>query len=276
MSNPKPEDITIEYNKFYSKIGFLNTNSISKNMNKIIYQKNYMSLKNIYEKWKNWEISTLNLLMLINIYANRSLNDVNQYPVFPWILTDYKSDKFPEDISKDVIRPLDTPMGMLEVSDDAKQRKQDYMDHWLISQDDDDREDEYDRYGSHYSTSLYVTYYLVRIFPFANIRIELQGTSFDDPNRLFNSMKTSFECSSTQKSDVRELIPELFCMPEILLNNNDFNLGEIKDNSENNKNSKETKLKKIQEVETPKWRGFRRCRCSVSAHRQHIGRLRPS
>ena len=251
--NPKPEDITIEYNKFYSKIGFLNPNSISKNMNKIIYQKNYMNLKNIYEKWKNWEISTMNLLMFINIYANRSFNDINQYPVFPWILTDYKSDKFPEDISKNVIRPLDTPMGMLEVSDDARQRKQDYMDHWQISQDDEDREDEYDRYGSHYSTSLYVSYYLVRIFPFASIRIELQGTSFDDPNRLFNSMKTSFDCSSTQKSDVRELIPELFCMPEILLNNNDFNLGEIKDNSENNKNSKEIKLKKIQEVETPKW-----------------------
>ena len=149
-----------------------------------------MNLKNIYEKWKNWEISTMNLLMFINIYANRSFNDINQYPVFPWILTDYKSDKFPEDISKNVIRPLDTPMGMLEVSDDARQRKQDYMDHWQISQDDEDREDEYDRYGSHYSTSLYVSYYLVRIFPFASIRIELQGTSFDDPNRLFNSMKT--------------------------------------------------------------------------------------
>ena len=152
------------------------------------------------------------------------------------------------------MRPLDTPMGMLTINDDAKQRKEDYMNHWEISKDDDDREDEYDRYGSHYSTSLYVSYYLVRIFPFANIRIELQGTSFDDPNRLFNSMRTSFDCSSTQKSDLRELIPELFCLPEILLNNNDFNLGEIKDNSGSNSGkSKEIKLKQIQEVETPKW-----------------------
>ena len=66
-------------------------------------------------------------------------------------------------------------------------------------------------------------------------------------------MKASFECSSTQKSDLRELIPELLCFPEVLLNNNDFNLGEIKDNSYVGKNPKEIKLKLIQEVETPKW-----------------------
>ena len=252
--NQKLEDIYIENNKYYNKIGFLNLNSISNNMNKQIYEKNYMNLKNLYEKWKKWEISNLRLLMYINIYANRSFNDINQYPVFPWIIIDYKSEKFPKLNSEKLFRPLDTPMGMLTISDEARERKEDYMNHWEISKDDEDREDEYDRYGSHYSTSLYVSYYLVRIFPFANIRIELQGTSFDDPNRLFNSMSTSFDCSSTQKSDLRELIPELFCLPEMLLNNNDFNLGEIRDNSENSTtNPKEIKLKQIEEVETPKW-----------------------
>ena len=251
---PKIEDIYIEHSKFYNKIGFMNLNSIDENMHKRIYEKNYMNLKNIYDKWKKWEISNLRLLMLINIYANRSYNDINQYPVFPWIIIDYKSEKFPKINSEKLMRPLDTPMGMLTINNDAIQRREDYLAHWQISQDDDDREDEYDRYGSHYSTSLYVSYYLVRIFPFAYIRIELQGTSFDDPNRLFNSMSTSFDCSSTQKSDLRELIPELFCLPEMLLNNNDFNLGEIKDNSENTEEtSKKGKLKEIQEVVTPKW-----------------------
>ena len=249
----KLEDIYIENGKFYNKIGFLNHSSIINNMNKKIYEKNYLNLKHIYEKWKKWEISTLQLLMFLNIYANRSYNDINQYPVFPWIITDYKSEKLPKINDKNLFRPLDTPMGMLEINEDSQQRKQDYLDHWLISQDDEDREDEYDRYGSHYSTSLYVSYYLVRIFPFASIRIELQGTNFDDPNRLFNSMKTSFECSSTQKSDVRELIPELFCLPEIFLNNNDFNLGEIKEVSKDKSKPKGFDLKKIEEVETPKW-----------------------
>ena len=251
------EEIYIENSKFYNKVGYMNLNSIEENMNKKIYQKNYMNLKNIYDKWKKWEISTLRLLMIINIYANRSYNDINQYPVFPWIIIDYKSDKFPKINSTDLRRPLDTPMGMLSINPDAAQRKADYLAFWQISQDDEDREDEYDRYGSHYSTSLYVSYYLVRVFPFASIRIELQGTSFDDPNRLFNSMRTSFDCSSTQKSDLRELIPELFCFPEMLLNNNDFNLGEIRDDSaekeENGDKTKKPKLKEIQEVVTPKW-----------------------
>jgi len=242
-------DITIEYSKFYNKIGLINETSISNNMNKEIYERNIMNLKSIYEKWKNWEISTIRLLMLINIYANRSYNDVNQYPVFPWIITDYSSDEFPSDISsKKVSRPLDTPMGMLTINPEAEQRKKDYMDHWEISRDDEEKEDEFDRYGSHYSTALYVSYYLVRLFPFASIRIELQGSNFDDPNRLFNGLESSFYCATTQKSDLRELIPELFCFPEILLNNNDFNLGQIKDPS-----SKEVKMIEIQEVVSPKW-----------------------
>ena len=246
--SPRPQDIYIEYSKFYSKIGFINLNSVKNNMNKIIYQKNYMNLSNIYDKWKNWEISTMRLLMLINIYANRSFHDVNQYPVFPWIITDYKSDVL---IPEKNIRPLDTPMGMIAIDEESKQRRQDYLDHWELSKEDDDEEgeDSHERYGSHYSTSLYMSYYLVRVFPFASVRIELQGNNFDDPNRLFNSIRASFNCSITQKSDVRELIPELFCMPEILLNNNDFNLGEIKDTSEGNKG----KMIKVEGVEMPKW-----------------------
>ena len=245
----KSKPIYIEYKKHYQNIGFLNSDSIANNMNKIMYQNNYMNLSELYEKWKKWEISTMRLLMLINIYANRSFNDVNQYPVFPWIITDYKSDKLTESSLKQNLRPLDTPMGMLTINPLAEDRKKDYIEHWELSGGDEDSEDGYGRYGSHYSTSLYITYYLLRIFPFASIRLELQGTTFDDPNRLFNSLETSFDCASTQKADLRELIPELFCMPEILLNNNDFNLGEIRDLSIKT----EEVYKNIQEVEAPKW-----------------------
>jgi hypothetical protein len=220
-------------------------------MNKKIYKKNYMNLKNIYDKWRTWDISTLHLLMVLNLYANRTFNDMNQYPVFPWIFTEYKSETFPEKFI-DKIRPLDSPMGMLEISQETKDRRKEYISHWNLGRSDDDDEEEgdkYDRYGSHYSTSLYVSYYLVRMFPFSSIRIELQGASFDDPNRLFNAIDTSFDCSSTQKSDLRELVPELFCCPEILLNNNDFNFGEIKDDKDKSSNS----MKLVQEVVAPKW-----------------------
>ncbi len=46
------------------------------------------------EKWKNRKISSFDYLMALNIYAGRSSHDLNQYPVFPWILSQYESTKF--------------------------------------------------------------------------------------------------------------------------------------------------------------------------------------
>ena len=87
---------------------------------------------------------------------------------------------------------------------------------------------------------------MVRVFPFSYIRIELQGKKFDDPNRLFNSLSNSFECAMTQKSDLRELIPEFFCLPEMFYNLNDLNLGEIID--------EKTKCSKpVNDIEMPPW-----------------------
>ena len=35
-----------------------------------------MNLKYLYDKWIKWEISTLNLITHLNLYANRSFNDI--------------------------------------------------------------------------------------------------------------------------------------------------------------------------------------------------------
>ena len=239
------DDITIEYSKFEEKIGFFNKkNLISFIKNKHLIDKKGSSLKILYEKWMKWEMSTLRLIMLMNIFANRSYNDINQYPVFPWIITDYKSKELPDIKKQNFIRPF-KPMGMLEISKDAIERKNNYIEHWTSNENDPDREDNYDRYGSHYSTSLYLTYYLVRTFPFSYIRIELQGKNFDDPNRLFNSLPNSFDCVTSQKSDLRELIPEFFCFPEMFYNMNDLNLGEVMDTNKN--------PKLVQDVDMPLW-----------------------
>ena len=261
------EDITIDYSRYEEKVGFINKNNDLYNYNNyyiLFNTKKSSSIKFLYSKWLKWEVSTFTLLNAMNIYANRSYNDINQYPVFPWIITDYTSKVFPN-LDKDninsnnntgissssekkvpVIRPFNTPMGMMDITDDAKERKENYMEHWESLENDEDRDDNYDRYGSHYSTSLYLTYYLVRVFPFSYIRIELQGKNFDDPNRLFNSLSNSFECAMTQKSDLRELIPEFFCLPEMFYNLNDLNLGEVID-----ENTKKSIL--VNDIEMPQW-----------------------
>ena len=224
------EDFSTEFTKYEDKIGFYNKNRILDNGISLPNTIKNMNLRSIYDKWIKWEISTLKLLMILNIYANRSYNDINQYPVFPWIITDYTSENLPSPLP---IRPMGTPMGMLEINEEAKERKESYKASWDVNDNEEDKEDDFDRYRSHYSTSLYVTYYLVRVFPFSSMRIELQGRSFDDPNRLFNSIIDSFHCALTQKSDLRELVPELFFFPEMFYNINLLNLGSIKNKEKN-------------------------------------------
>jgi hypothetical protein len=58
----------------------------------------------------------------------------------------------------------------------------------------------------------------VRISPFTQGGIELQGGRFDLPDRLFHSMKNNYYAATTENSDVREMIPEFFYVPEHLLN----------------------------------------------------------
>ena len=43
-------------------------------------------------RWQRREISNFDYLMYLNTIAGRTYNDLNQYPVFPWVLADYTSD----------------------------------------------------------------------------------------------------------------------------------------------------------------------------------------
>ena len=48
-------------------------------------------------KWQTGMFSNAEYLMLLNFASCRSFNDASQYPVFPWVITDYKNDRFPEE-----------------------------------------------------------------------------------------------------------------------------------------------------------------------------------
>ncbi|KAK5964611.1 hypothetical protein GCK32_014708, partial [Trichostrongylus colubriformis] len=64
-------------------------------------------------KWQKREISNFDYLMFLNTVAGRTFNDLNQYPVFPWILTNYSSEQLDlnvaanfRDLSKELIPEL--------------------------------------------------------------------------------------------------------------------------------------------------------------------------
>ena len=231
------EEINIEFTQYFNPLGYYNKNN---HFSGLTEEKSNYNLLKIYENWKNYKISTLQLIMTLNIYSNRTYNDIHQYPIFPWIYIKYDNTNF--EINKENIRPFNLPMGMMDFNEIAKERKNQYISNWNSDKDNGDD----CRYGTHYSCGLYVTYYLIRTFPFSFDRIELYGSDFDNPNRLFNNLETSFNLVISQKSDVRELIPELFCFPELFYNNNNLNFGQIK-------NKLNDKLENINNVVLPKW-----------------------
>src|ERR1700739_1093499 len=69
-------------------------------------------------QWANREISNFEYLMKLNTIAGRTYNDLGQYPVFPWILSDYSSEVL--DLKNAAsFRDLQWPMG----AQDIKQRQ---------------------------------------------------------------------------------------------------------------------------------------------------------
>jgi len=107
--------------------------------------------------------------MILNIYSNRTYNDLSQYHVFTWIYINYNNENF--DIINSNLRLLNSPMGMLEINKESLERKKTYFTNLELFEK---YENDYKRYESHYSTPLYITYYLLRIFPFAFDKIEIQ------------------------------------------------------------------------------------------------------
>jgi len=65
----------------------------------------------LIQKWVTREISNFDYLMMLNTIAGRTFNDLNQYPIFPWILKDYVSDVL--DINDpNVFRDFSKPIGI--------------------------------------------------------------------------------------------------------------------------------------------------------------------
>ena len=226
----------------------------------LIGKKKFFSNKNLTQlikKWTSFQISNFEFLMWLNLYSNRSYFDLLQYPIFPWIITNYKTNEI--NLESD-IRDFSLPMGMMSLDDVGKERKESYIEHFNIMKEEfDEKKNNLENnnenddlnllmnnkfpyfYGTHMSNPIYVAHFLTRFFPFSNIAIEMQGEGFDTADRLFFSIEGGFHMASTQKNDVREIIPEFFICPEIFINLNDLNLGTL------------TEGILVQDVEIPIW-----------------------
>ncbi|GBP47766.1 WD repeat and FYVE domain-containing protein 3 [Eumeta japonica] len=173
----------------------------------------------VTQRWLLGEISNFQYLMHLNTLAGRSYNDLMQYPVFPWILADY--DSLELDLNDPAtFRDLTKPMGA-QSPDRLEQFRKRYKE-W----DDPHGETPPYHYGTHYSSAMIVCSYLVRMEPFTQHFLRLQGGHFDLADRMFHSIKEAWNSASKHNmADVKELIPEFFYLPEFLVNSNNFDLG---------------------------------------------------
>jgi hypothetical protein len=171
-------------------------------------------------RWAKGEISNFHYLMLVNTMAGRTFNDLTQYPVFPWILADYTSEEL--DLNNPAsFRDLSKPMGAQHNS-----RQAEFIERYKTFAEMGDGSTPAFHYGTHYSSAMIVTSYLIRLQPFVQSYLLLQGGNFDHPDRLFYSIDKAWQSASRDNmTDVRELIPEFFYLPEFLTNRNGYNFG---------------------------------------------------
>ncbi|XP_054014699.1 neurobeachin isoform X10 [Hylaeus anthracinus] len=191
-----------------------------------------MRSSNMTQKWQRREISNFEYLMFLNTIAGRTYNDLNQYPVFPWVLTNYETKELDLSLPSNY-RDLSKPIGALNPSRRA------YFEERFQSWEHDSIPPFH--YGTHYSTAAFVLNWMIRVEPMTTMFLALQGGKFDHPNRLFSSIALSWKNCQRDTSDVKELIPEFFFLPEMLVNSNRYRLGRQEDGSS------------VGDVELPPW-----------------------
>ncbi|KAG8221472.1 hypothetical protein J3R82DRAFT_1685 [Butyriboletus roseoflavus] len=192
------------------------------------------ALATAQRQWQEREISNYTYLSILNQLSGRTPSDATQYPVFPWVLKDYTSDIL--DVSSlDSFRDLSKPMGAL-TPERCKVARSRYENLESV-------EEKPFHYGTHFSSSMIVCHYLIRMAPYTSMFKTLQGGDWDIPDRLFIDLgRTYLSASQDVRGDVRELIPEFFTCPEFLENLSNLDFGSSTSTGE-----------KIHHVKLPPW-----------------------
>ncbi|KAM3959590.1 LOW QUALITY PROTEIN: lysosomal-trafficking regulator mauve [Aphomia sociella] len=183
------------------------------------------TLSEAMSQWRSGMITNWEYLMRLNGLGGRSYNDLMQYPVLPFVLADYTSRIL--DLNNPAsFRDLSKPMAVQN-----KSREQHYINTYndlQLAQRDgcSPLARQPHHYASLYSNSGGVLHYLVRLPPFTELFLNYQDNKFDMPDRTFHSLATTWRLiTNDSPTDVKELIPELFYLPELFYNNEGLELG---------------------------------------------------
>ena len=165
------------------------------------------------------------LIILINIFSNRSFRDIYQYPIFPSLYNLIK-----------VKRNMGEQIGFQDMTEESRERRRviirtyDLKDEENEENENEPTEEQY-LFNIHYSNPAFVFNYLLRVLPYSFLAVEFQGSDFDNPNRLFYSIEKALKSNLSLKSDLREMIPELYYMTELFYNKNNILFENLYDGS---------------------------------------------
>lgn len=160
------------------------------------------------ERWSRGEFSNFEYLSMLNKYGGRSFSDLGQYPIFPWILKDYASPSLPyRSETLPIYRDLKLPIAAIS---ESKRREADQK-FSAMFRDGGNRSFQF---AAHYLPAKVVADYLSRVEPFASVAAERGDGA------AFCSLERAWQSVVSDPADNRELIPEMFYSPEVLLNQN--------------------------------------------------------
>uniref|UniRef100_A0A8C6NSK4 Neurobeachin a n=1 Tax=Nothobranchius furzeri TaxID=105023 RepID=A0A8C6NSK4_NOTFU len=171
---------------------------------------------NMTQRWQRREISNFEYLMFLNTIAGRTYNDLNQYPVFPWVLTNYDSEELDLTLPGN-FRDLSKPIGALN-----PKRAAFYAERYETWDDDGTPPH---HYTNLYSTAHSTLMWMVRIEPFTTFFLNANDAKFDHPERAFSGIGRAWRNCQRDTADVKELIPEFYYLPEMFVNSNEYELG---------------------------------------------------
>eukprot|EP00347_Sterkiella_histriomuscorum_P014669 403360000 len=205
VTHQSHEEYILVFSKQESKDKCLNLllkhcpNLLNDQLNDISYYQN---------QWVNGVISNGDYLLYLNFISHRSFNDLTQYPVFPWVISDYKNDTLNYQKTSITFRDLQKPIGALYTNQQQENAlEKPYM------------------FLSHYSTPGIVLYYLIRQVPSYILKVQNEGYG-GPPDRIFYDIGHSWANSLKILADNKELIPEFyFGDGSFLLNNQQLELG---------------------------------------------------
>lgn len=161
---------------------------------------------NMTQKWQRREIGNYQYLTFLNTIAGRTYQDLNQYPVFPWILTNYESEDLDLNLPSN-FRDLSKPVGALN-----SERRNEFIERY---QSWENPKIPAFHYGTHYSTAAFTLNWLCRLRGGSNSAyLAIHDGKYEDCSRLFMSVSDSWVGSlAGGQQNVKELIPEFFYLP---------------------------------------------------------------